>query len=379
MKNYIRGWHDDTIALHSSRLAPRAYPRMKPPLRVIALTKDDPQYGGHSGYYTQAFRFPPCANLRVRAVMPRAGWLPRVVGKALSLRHGISHRNQAEQTAETEFLALSWLDRGAVGHVANIEDHLPLIRALRAEKPRWVATVHFPAPHWRKEDARALRHFGKIIVLCRRDAQAFAQWLPAERIAFIPHGVDTTFFQHNAMARSTSPRVMFVGKWLRDFETAGEVLFAALAQWPQLGADIVVSRHWAAGSRLAGLSGHPRVRWHEAVDDYTLRQLYQAAWLLLMPLHETSANNALVEALACGTVPVVNNIGGVADYGGGEVFPMSESNDPTRYLGLMEEYFNNSKKLAECSRNCQAFAIDRLDWRLIRARNRGVYEDALRQ
>ena len=347
---------------------------MKPPLRVIALTKEDPQYGGHSGYYTQAFRFAPSEGVYVRAVTPRPGWWPRAVGKALSLGLGTPPRNQAEQAAEMEFLAHTWLDRGAVGHVANIEDHLPLVRGLRVDKPRWVATVHFPAPHWREEDAMGLRHFGRIIVLCRRDAETFSRWLPAERIVFIPHGVDTGFFQYDPMARSAIPRVIFVGKWLRDFETAGEVLFAALARWPLLGADVVVARQWAAGSQLAALADHPRVRWHEAVNDETLRQLYQAAWLLFLPLHETSANNVLVEALACGTVPVVNNVGGVTDYGGGEAFLMSETNHPTSYLGLMEEHFRNPKRLVERSRACHEFAVERLDWRLIRARDRGVYE-----
>jgi glycosyltransferase involved in cell wall biosynthesis len=348
---------------------------MKASLRVIALTKEDPQYGGHSGYYTQAFRFAPDASVRVRAVVPRAGWLPRAIGKALSLGLGMAPRNRAEQTAEMEFRALTWLDGGAVGHVANIEDHLPLVRALRVNKRRWVATVHFPAPHWRKEDASALRHFGKIIVLCRRDAEAFSHWLPTERIVFIPHGVDTTFFQYDAIARSAKPRVVFVGKWLRDFETAGEVIFAALARWTQLSADIVVAHHWAAGSQLAALLGHPRVRWHEAVDDHTLRQLYQAAWILLMPLLETSANNALVEALACGTVPMVNNVGGVADYGGGDAFPMSAVNHPTGYLALMEEHFGNPTRFVARSRACHEYAIARLDWKLIRTRNRAVYEE----
>jgi glycosyltransferase involved in cell wall biosynthesis len=347
---------------------------MKSSLRVIALTKEDPQYGGHSGYYTQAFRFAPGANVRVQAVTPRAGWLPRAIGKALSISLATSQRNQAEQTAEIEFRALTWFDRGAVGHVANIEDHLPMMHALRVDKPRWVATVHFPAHQWRKEDASALRHFGKIIVLCRRDAETFSQWLPAERIAFIPHGVDTTFFRYDATARSANPSVVFVGKWLRDFDMAGEVLFAALARWPRLSADVVVARHWADGSQLAALSGHPRVRWHEAVDDHTLRQLYQAAWLLLMPLLESSANNALVEAMACGTVPVLNNVGGVRDYGGGDAFPMSEANHPTSYLALIEEHFDNPKRFVARCRACHEFAVERLDWKLIRARNRAVYE-----
>jgi glycosyltransferase involved in cell wall biosynthesis len=350
---------------------------MKRRLRVIALTKHDSQYGAHSGYYAQAFRFTGDDGVSVRVITPRAGQWPCTIGKVLSFGFGNIQRNQAEQTAEMEFLAHTWLERGTIAHVANTEDHLPLLRMLRVDKPRWVATVHFPAPLWRKEDVMLLRKFGKIIVLCRRDAEAFAQWLPGNRIVFIPHGVDTAFFRPEPKARSATPRVVFIGKWLRDFETAGEVLFAALARWPQFGADIVVARRWTAGSRLGALMNHPRVRWHEAVDDNTLRQLYQAAWLLFLPLQETSANNALVEALACGTVPVVNNIGGVSDYGGGDAFLMSETNHPASYLALMEDYFFNPHKLLESSRACREFAVERLDWRIMRARQQGLYFELL--
>jgi glycosyltransferase involved in cell wall biosynthesis len=347
---------------------------MKPPLRVLALTKRDPQYGAHSGYYTQAFRFGLSDPVRVRTVTAGTGWTSRAMGKTLSLFLQNPPRNQAEQTAEAEFVARMWLSPGAVGHIANIEDHLPLARLPHPDQSRWVATIHFPAPLWREEDAKSLRRFGKIIVLCRRDVEAFSRWLPSEQIVFIPHGVDTTFFKPDDAARSETPRLLFVGKWLRHFDVAGELLLAAMDRWPQLQTDILVARKWVAETRLAALMDHPRVRWYDSVDDEALLGLYQAAWMLFMPVQETSANNALVEALACGTVPIINRVGGVVDYGGGDAFLISQANHPISYLALIEEYLNNPSRLAQTSRACREFAVRWLDWPLIRDRNRNVYE-----
>jgi glycosyltransferase involved in cell wall biosynthesis len=148
-----------------------------------------------------------------------------------------------------------------------------------------------------------------------------------------------------------------------------------MSRWPELCADIVVARKWTSQTRLAALASHPRVQWHDAVDDRTLLSLYQAAWLLLMPLHETSANNALVEALACGTVPLVNNVGGVGDYGGNEAYPLCDTNRLASYLALIENYLRNPGRLAQTSRACREFAVRRLDWQLIRDRSRNLYEN----
>jgi glycosyltransferase involved in cell wall biosynthesis len=348
---------------------------MKAPLRLIALTKQDSQYGAHSGYYTEAFHFDGSDKIHVRRVTPRPGTLPRAVGKMLSISLHTPPRNQSEQTAEAEFVARMWIDREAIGHIANIEDHLPLAHASRVDRTRWVATIHFPAPHWREADIKALGNFGKIIVLCTRDREAFSRWIPADRISLITHGVDTSFFRPDETARSATPRLLFVGKWLRDFDTAGRVLVETIARWPHFDADIVVARKWASGSVLGELASHPRIRWHDSVDDRTLRDLYQAAWILFMPLLDTSANNALVEALACGTVPVVNRVGGVVDYGGDDVFPASATNDPASYLALIDAYVRNGEWLKDRSRSCRDFAEKRLNWQLTRARMMNVYEE----
>ena len=196
---------------------------------------------------------------------------------------------------------------------------------MRGKQRRWVATVHFPPEHWADADITTLGALSHVITLCERDRAFFAVLLGDDSVTTILHGVASDVFRPDESLRGATPRLLFVGKWLRDFETAGQVFAAALDRWPTLEIDIVVARRWAEGSRLAALGEHPRVHWQENVADDELPRLYQRAWLLVMPLHETSANNALVEALSSGTVPVVNHVGGVPDYGGGTVFPMCET------------------------------------------------------
>ena len=343
-------------------------------IRLKVLTKVSSEYGRYSSYYTNFSNFGPKDNIEVKMFAPRPGWLPRSIGKLYSLALDAGPRDRSAACAELEFRAAVALDGGSLGHIANIEDHLRLINGLRSPKRRWIATMHFPPSRWREDDAKALRHFAHAITLCQRDADYLAQWMPRERISCILHGVDTGFFSPGEGARSASPRIIFVGKWLRDFETAGIVLKQALEKWPALTADIVVAMKWAEKTQLGDLAAHPRIRWHENIDDEKLLQLYREAWILFLPLLETSANNALVEAMACGTTPVVNLVGGVPDYGGGSVFPTTLGSRPEDYLAMIGNYLDKPSQLTALGEACRKFTIDYLSWDLVRAEHRRVYE-----
>jgi len=341
------------------------------PPQVIALTKRSRDYGSHSSYYTQAFAYAPEDGVRISVVAPREGLWSRVVGRMFSASIHAPQRNQTEAAAELSFVTRTSIARRAIGHIANVEDHFPLLAALHRPEPRWVTTVHFPPAQWREEDALNLRRCGKVIVLCQRDAEYFRAIVKPEQIALILHGVDTEFFSPDEVQRSPAPRVIFVGKWLRDFSATASVLQEALARWPDLQADLVVARRWTEGTPLSTLENHPRVHWYDSVSDEDLRRLYRQAWLLLLPLIDTSANNALVEALSCGTVPVVNHVGGVPDYGGGDIFPTAPNTDGL--FSLMAGYLDHPERLEPYAKACRKFALERLSWRAIRAQHLNLY------
>ena len=136
---------------------------------------------------------------------------------------------------------------------------------------------------------------------------------------------------------------------------------------------MVVARRWADGSSLAALAAHPRVHWRESVSDEELRQLYQRAWLLVLPLRESSANNAVVEALACGTMPVVNYVGGIPDYGGGTIYPTVDTGSDESFLALIACLLESPVALRGFGRLGRNFATAHLDWRQIRRQHAELY------
>ena len=95
-------------------------------------------------------------------------------------------------------------------------------------------------------------------------------------------------------------------------------------------------------------------------------------------MRESSANNAIVEALASGTVPVVNRIGGVPDYGGDSVYPTCDVALAETFLSRIGHWFEFPDELRAVSRACRDFAVQRLEWSHIRRQHAELYRELWR-
>jgi glycosyltransferase involved in cell wall biosynthesis len=156
----------------------------------------------------------------------------------------------------------------------------------------------------------------------------FRAVLPPERVELILHGIDTTYWRPRAADGDVPDdadapgrlRCITVGHWLRDWEAIGAVA-------RRLGGAGDVEFHVVTG-RETGLEAHPNVVHHRGVDDDTLRRLYQSADVLFLPLTDSTANNALLEGIACGLPVVSTALESVRAYVPGEEAILVAGNAP---------------------------------------------------
>lgn len=296
----------------------------------------------------------------------------RWVGKLWSLARRDPARNQSVAFTELE---ARWSLAGrafSTVHYLVGENHAALFAdAARAPIPV-IATLHMPASAL----AAAPPKCGcvhTLVLLAGRDTAFFAGAWGSRNTVVIPHGVDTDFFHPPADTVPAAPSILIVGRFLRDFPlTAATVLHLAAAH-PDWRFDFVVPAEAWHGDELAAVRALPGARWHDRVDDATLRGLYQGAACHLTPFRDCTANNALVESLACGLPVVTSDRGGVRDYGAGTVYPLADEHTAAALALLCERYVAEPVWRAQIAAACRAFALETLAWPVIARRHLALY------
>jgi glycosyltransferase involved in cell wall biosynthesis len=139
-----------------------------------------------------------------------------------------------------------------------------------------------------------LHWFDQVILVSPSQLPFFLQYVPEERVRVILHGVDIEFFRPLKSRQERSGfRCITVGHWLREWN----VLRQIAGTLPDMTFDVVTDQE-------TDLGGLINVRIHRSIQDAALADLYRNADALLLPLIDSTANNALLEGIASG-LPVV--------------------------------------------------------------------------
>lgn len=238
----------------------------------------------------------------------------------------------------------------------------------RSGRPRFLSMFHQPPELLERMVSRPLaRRLDAVGAVTAHQAASLRRLVPDRPVLTVPHGIDVDFFRpaDPAPARDGSApfRLLAVGHWLRDYETA----FAALrhvagrfaVEFTVVGPDPGTAAVPEFATVLSGLS------------DAALREEYRAADLLFMPLTSATANNALMESMACGTPVVTTAVGGVAEYVD-ETCGRLRPRDATALAAAVVELLDSDELRARLGRNARARA-ERFDWRQIADRFAAIY------
>jgi glycosyltransferase involved in cell wall biosynthesis len=337
-------------AHHAAQSGPYQFLRHLPPrLRVehLAVPLGEAQAGTWSGTYRAA------AMLRGAAVLGQQinAWLAQaeIMAECARLQTDLVHAIDGE--------ALGLLLEGTPdGLFAG------------GRRPRLVATLHQPpALLDRLLGPLALSGFDSVVVLTEAMRDWAAARLGADRVVLIPHGVDTDFFTPGPPSGAAEGpfRLLAVGRWMRDYQAA----LRALARIRGCGVDArltIVCPEFPL--RLPG----EEVAVIEGLSDTALRQAYRDADALFLPLTEATANNAILEALACGLPVISTEVGGVPA-AVGEAGLLAPVGDDAALAAAVLVLARDGARRAALGAAARARA-EALDWRVVAARHAELYD-----
>jgi glycosyltransferase involved in cell wall biosynthesis len=217
--------------------------------------------------------------------------------------------------AEWRLLAASWFRKPDVVHVLYGDEQLDLLLRSRWLLPSpLIATFHLPTllvrdrfEQWQKH---LLAGIDAAIVLSRCQLKDFQCWLGPDKVVHVPHGIDTRRFRPgDDDPQRRQLRLIMVGENMRDWEASHRIIDECHARQLPVEIDAVLKRElWSV------FTGCTNLRLHSGISEDQLIRLYREADALLVPVVDSTANNAVLEALACGTPVISNSVGGITDY-----------------------------------------------------------------
>lgn len=159
-----------------------------------------------------------------------------------------------------------------------------------------------------------LRQLAALICVGTNQIDYFSSFLDPKKLHFIPLGIDVEYYQPPASSMDRDPDLcIVVGENHRDFLTLRGVIELVSYLRPQTRFVCVMPP-----KGIPQLGTHPNLEARSGISEDELLKLYQTASLMVMPLRDATANNAVLESMACGLPMVISDIGAVRDYVGSE-------------------------------------------------------------
>jgi glycosyltransferase involved in cell wall biosynthesis len=219
-----------------------------------------------------------------------------------------------DRLAEEQAYWASWLRGADIVHVLYGDEQLDtLLRRAPAMRARLVTTFHLPAERARERFERVQTHLverlaGAIVVSTVQLAD-FRRWLGPEKVCYVPHGIDTAIFRPGERHQRAELRLVLVGFHMRDFFVAHRVMDRCAIEGLNVTLEAILPE-----DTHSFFTACSKVILRSRVPEAELIRIYQQADALFLPVASATANNAVLEALACGT-PVISTAGtGIADY-----------------------------------------------------------------
>lgn len=265
-------------------------------------------------------------------------------------------------------------------HALYAEDQLNLLLSGRDKlDAALVGTFHLPMESrfmQKLKNAGKMNRYNKldaIITLSSFAAEELINETGNPNVFFVPHGIDTRTFNPGSrgnQVKSDVFHILTVGRHSRDWDTYLEVVNAFNEMSSEVLFTAVVPENLS--KKLSQVSN---IKIHTSIDEMKLIELYNHSDLLYMPLKYATANNSILESMACGTPVLSTNTGGIPDYVDENSGWLVPQNGVRETVELIQTLLKAPGVIQTASVSARKNSL-RFDWTEVAAQVKEVYQKA---
>lgn len=330
----------------------------------------------HSGYeaFSRYIDSMTQAPVNFRWVPGKSGW---ALNRAISILS--RHKWYSLGAFITELATLQHMlgHRNFLYHILYGDSDLWLLRyAHKIKGHRLLASFHQPPEELKKLKVlkRVVRFLDGVILVSKSQRLYFEQYLPADKIFFVPHGVDTKFFCPGDAVKISPPTCVALGSHLRDFHTLSATVGLIRESNPEVCFTFIGSQR-SMNPALRRLEDE-KVQFLENISDDKLLWLLQTAHVGIFSLKAATVNNALLETMAVGLPVVATNIGGIGEYVPKDAGILVPAKDPQAMASAIIQLISNPATSVQMGRIGRQHA-ERLNFRIVAEQMQAVYKRIL--
>ncbi len=324
----------------------------------------------HSGY-SQIVRYLNGGKFDLKDSKSFSRFVPSHIKNKLVVYSASSWFNEDRLATELSVILNMFTERRQIYHFIygeNSYHYSGWFSRLRGHKI--ICTYHLP-PSIFPNEVKSIEHIRRldaILVVANNQIDFFAQFIPRKRIFFIPHGIDTNYFQPKvSFLRKRDKICLFVGNYLRDFKTLAEVI--RIVQLKDNSVKFVIITQPEHFEHLKDM----KVTLRTNLTDAELLLYYQKATIYLQPMRDCTANNSILEALSCGLPVIATDIGGIRDYVDESCAILTPPGNAHAMAYEILRLIDDKQTLVEMGENARQKALQ-FDWCKIAMKARQVYE-----
>jgi glycosyltransferase involved in cell wall biosynthesis len=231
-------------------------------------------------------------------------------GERAPAKAQVSWYNRSDLEMESRVNALDpWFHKHVCHYLYGENSLFHTVKSTNCKKKIFVSFHQPPETHQQFVRSREpLKAVDGIVVVGSNQIPFFSQFMDPAKIHFVPHGVDIDYFRPDRSVKKQN-KILFVGNWLRDFD----VLISVSRILVERAHDVVIDVVTLERNRPL-FNGCGNILFHSGIPEDELLRKYQEATLLLVPMKDCTANNSVLEGMACGLPVVTTDIGGIRDY-----------------------------------------------------------------